>query len=203
MASNRFDLIRDGKVSSLSAGTYTVDTADDHRKNYGTAGLSGRTAGKKSLFWVVDIVVILVIAALCALAYLYLIRPLMDNYRESWDEEELLCVLELRNVDPALVTYDRDGIPVLCGHPVWSGDSEDSDRLGDVLEAEPIAVVREDGSTVLTISLTVRVTARCRTGEGYRVGETRLLCGEERQYRLYGLSAEGVILSMKPVEEEE
>lgn len=202
MASNR-NRTDEEKVSSLTAASGPSGRADgsDKQKNYGTAALTGRAGDKKSMAWLADIIIILLIAAAAVLAWLYLVRPLMGAYRQSWEEREIVYVLEIPKVDPACLTYDRDGEPELIGKSVLSAPRDDADVLGQVTDADMTVVIGEDGSSALTLRLTVEATVRYRAGEGFSSGDTRLLCGEVRTFRLWGLTAEGMILSINTTEE--
>lgn len=208
MASNKNKTDTD-KVSSLTGlpgagglpGVTGRTDSPDKQKNYGTAALTTRAADKKSKAWLADIIIILLIASAVVLAWLYVVRPLMKAYRQSWEEREIIYVLEIPDVDPDLLTYDRDGDPELVGQPVLSAPRDDADVLGTVTDAETVVVIREDGSSMLTLRLTVEASVRYHAGEGYSAGDTRLLCGEVRSFRLWGLTAEGMILSLHTPEE--
>ena len=202
MASNK-NRIDEDKVSSLTGMPGLTGRTDgaDKQKNYGTTALTARSGDKKSMAWLVDLIIILLVAAAVLLAWLYLIRPLIGAYRRSWEERDVIWVLELTDVDPAYMTYDRDGDPELIGSTVLSAPRDDADVLGEVTDAETTLVVREDGSDTLTLRLTVKATVRYRAGDGYSAGDTHLLCGETRVFRLPGLTAEGMILSLNTPEE--
>ena len=53
----------------------------------------------------------------------------------------------------------------------------------------------------VTLYLTVEATASYRAGKGYWMNDTRLLCGDERSFRMAGLEARGTVISLREATE--
>lgn len=208
MASIKHTPGREEKASSLDslfsarpqAGQAPGD-AGDRRGRYGTAGFGAKNGREKNLSWLVDVIILLLIVGVAAAVYVYVIRPVLRNHGEIWDEKKLVCTVELPDIDASLVSYDRDGTLSVMGRDIWTSASADSGRIGLVKACVTTISVHEDGRQTVTLLLTVEADARFRSGEGYFAGDTRLLCGETRTFRLWGLTAEGSILTMREKED--
>ena len=115
--------------------------------------------------------VILVLVAAAVVGILYLYRYLRNTYAPVWEKTSVVWTLELKDVDPELID-------------VW------------------LLRVTETGQPdTVTLYLTVEATASYRAGKGYWMNDTRLLCGDERSFRMAGLEARGTVISLREATE--
>ncbi len=149
---------------------------------------------------ILDIVLLVVLVGLVVGGY-FGYRTLRRLYAPTWDARDVVFCVEMENIDLDMVKYNQDGRPSLTGCDLWSSDRTDADRLGRVTDVRTVLVTHEDGSSTLTLYLTVEATADYLEGYGYRMGATMLLAGTESTYRLPGLSAEGTIISLHEADE--
>ena len=104
--------------------------------------------------------------------------------------------VKMADIPPDMVKYDGEkGHYTIINNPIWSSEQTDADCLGTVTDVRTVLVSAEEVNTV-TLYLRVEADAYYREGKGYRMGETLLLAGAEGIYRLEGLTANGVIISM-------
>ncbi len=155
---------------------------------------------RRGLAWVVDLV-ILALVALAVVGILYLYRYLRNTYAPVWEETPIVWTLELKGIDPELIAYDRSGDMVLLNKDVYDSEEADADWLGTVTDVWLLRVTEEGQPDTVTLYLTVGATARYRAGQGYWMTDTRLLCGEERSFRLAGLEAHGTVISLREAAE--
>ena len=73
--------------------------------------------------------------------------------------------------------------------------------LGQISQLDSVPYTNEDGEGVLALYLTVTAEAKYREGQGYYVGSTRLLAGENGVFRTEGLITEGAIVSLQDLTE--
>lgn len=145
--------------------------------------------------WVVDFVILLLIAG-AVTGSIFLYRYLRDTYAPVWEEVPVVWTLELKDLDPELISYDRNGDMVLLGKAVYSSEREDADRIGTVTDVQLTRHSATGQPDTVTLYLTVESDARYRPDKGYWMTDTRLLCGEERTFRLAGLEAQGCLISL-------
>ena len=101
-----------------------------------------------------------------------------------------------------MVRYDqKKGQYTIMDNPIWSSDLTNADQLGTVVDVRTVLVSTGAVNTV-TLYLEVEAKAYYREGKGYRMGETMLLAGTTGTYRLQGLTADGIIISMHEKAEE-
>lgn len=157
-------------------------------------GLGGR---KNNVWrrWIVDIVLLLAIAGLIVGA-VFGYRALKRVYAPQWEERNVEFCIRIRGVDVGSI-YDENGHSLFEGCTVWHTDRLDGESLGQVVEVE--APPEESGHTA-TLYLTVRGTALYREGEGYYVGETRLLAGVESSFRVQGMTSVGDVIFLREVQ---
>lgn len=148
--------------------------------------------------WLIDGFILLLIVGLGVGVY-YAYSFLRDKYAPTWEERQVVYVLELTGVDPEMVVYGSGGEKALCGKDVYGSMKPGADQLGRVTEA--VRVQNAENPDCVTLYLVVEGTARYREGRGYWMADTRLLCGETRVFRLAGLEVQGSILSLQTREE--
>ncbi len=195
----------EGKASSLTDRTAiptprpSSDEADRAGKDFRLTLRRPKKRGWVSIL--VDVILILILAGLVVGGY-YGYRAVKEIYAPTWDTREVTFCVKMEDIDPDMVTYGADGQPTFTNHPIWSSDKTDADCLGTVTHVRPVLVTWDDGRNTMTLYLTVEATAYYREGKGYRMGETMLLAGTEGTYRVRGMVAEGIMISMHEIEEE-
>ena len=88
---------------------------------------------RRSRAWVADLVILVLVAA-AVVGILYLYRYLRNTYAPVWEKTSVVWTLELKDVDPELIAYDRSGDRVLLGTNVYNSEQEDADLLGTVTD---------------------------------------------------------------------
>ena len=83
----------------------------------------------------------------------------------------------------------------------WLPEQEDADLLGTVTDVWLLRVTETGQPDTVTLYLTVEATASYRAGKGYWMNDTRLLCGDERSFRMAGLEARGTVISLREATE--
>ena len=149
---------------------------------------------RRSRAWVADLVILVLVAA-AVVGILYLYRYLRNTYAPVWEKTSVVWTLELKDVDPELIAYDRSGDMVLLGKNVYNSEQEDADLLGTVTDVWLLRVTETGQPDTVTLYLTVEATASYRAGKGYWMNDTRLLCGDERSFRMAGLEARGTVIA--------
>lgn len=155
---------------------------------------------RRSRAWVADLVILVLVAA-AVVGILYLYRYLRNTYAPVWEKTSVVWTLELKDVDPELIAYDRSGDMVLLGKNVYNSEQEDADLLGTVTDVWLLRVTETGQPDTVTLYLTVEATASYRAGKGYWMNDTRLLCGDERSFRMAGLEARGAVISLREATE--
>ncbi|MBR5124017.1 MAG: DUF4330 family protein, partial [Clostridia bacterium] len=153
---------------------------------------------KKKRTWktlVVDLVLLVVIVGL-VVGGVHFYRTLRDLYAPVWETREVVFCVRMDGIEPSMVKYGQDGRYTFTDKPIWSSDRTDADCLGTVTDVQTVLVSRDDGYNTVTMYLTVEAQAYYREGKGYRMGATMLLAGSEGVFRVEGMAAEGVIISM-------
>ena len=140
---------------------------------------------RRSRAWVADLVILV----------------LRNTYAPVWEKTSVVWTLELKDVDPELIAYDRSGDMVLLGKNVYNSEQEDADLLGTVTDVWLLRVTETGQPDTVTLYLTVEATASYRAGKGYWMNDTRLLCGDERSFRMAGLEARGTVISLREATE--
>lgn len=125
-------------------------------------------------------------------------RAAKEAYAPERQERQVEFSVEIKNID-----YDRADqlLPSLAEHDLWYSAHVGGDRLGTVTDVRAVPTVTEDGRETMTLYLTVQTTASYRKGDGYYVGTTRLLAGETGVFRAEGMTAEGMVVSLKDLTE--
>ena len=203
MASNYHDRgngSEDRKISGFSKRETTSPTVEAAMAETGHGKRNGRLRlGRRGNRWWVSLLVDLVLLAVLAgiiLGGIYGYRFLRELYAPTWETRDVVFCVEMSGIDPNMVKYGQDGRPNFVNNSIWSSDQTDADCLGTVTDVRTVLVALEDGTNTLTLYLTVEAKAYYRTGKGYRMGETMLLAGTEGVYRLEGMSATGMVISM-------
>lgn len=187
------------KTSGIDGGTTRVLRARRESRREGIGRLDRASSGaKRRGTWMIDgVILVLIIGAVVGLYFAY--SYLRDRYAPAWEERQVVYVLELNGVDSEMVAYGSGGEKALCGKDVYGSMKPSADLLGRVTEA--VRVQDAEDPDRATLYLTIEATARYRTGRGYWMADTRLLCGETRRFRLAGLEVQGSILSLQTQEE--
>lgn len=190
----------DRKVSGFSKHAQSARAAEPVVVDADSAGkrsnkaLFGKRGNRLWMSIVVDLILLAVLAGLvvgCVFGY----RALRNYYAPAWETREVVFTVMMEGISPDMVKYGQDGRPTFSDNPIWSSDRTDADQLGHVTDVRTVLVSTE-GENTLTLYLTVEATAYYREGMGYRMGETMLLAGTEGSFRLQGLTADGMIISM-------
>ena len=193
---------RDRKLSGFSRRNAVEQFDENGRESKKRGKLVLATQGKN--LWVslgVDILLLALVIGL-GFAVIHGYRALRDIYAPEWEVREVVFRVKMENIPPDMVRYDETkGTLAIEGRPMWSSDQTDADMLGTVESVRTATVTAEGGETVLTMYLDVRANAYYRKGKGYRMGETMLLAGSTGTYRLAGMSAEGMIISVSEAAE--
>ncbi len=153
-------------------------------------------SGPQKFAWIVDLVLLLLLAVLIV-GGIFGYRALKEVYDPVWDSKTVEFCIKVSNV-PRNTVYDVDGENRLTGKQMWVSDRVDGDCLGTVRAA--FLEAPKPGETTSTLYLTVETTAKYRTGEGYYVNDTQLLAGTIGQYRVHGMTFDGVMISMHETE---
>ena len=99
------------------------------------------------------------------------------------------------------IEQNADLCHVLLGKNVYNSEQEDADLLGTVTDVWLLRVMETGQPDTVTLYLTVEATASYRAGKGYWMNDTRLLCGDERSFRMAGLEARGTVISLREATE--
>lgn len=185
------------KASSLDGDSLSFPTGKDIKGNKKSKDKQSHRAlksGRRSIWRSIlaDLLILLVLAGL-GLGVWFGYNALKDIYAPVWEERNVELCIKMVDID-----YDRadelwEG---LDNHPLWYTDAADGICLGSVTEVRLEPSTTSTGKAVMTLYLTVSVTAQYRNSDGYYVGDVRLLAGEGGIYRTNGLVAEGTIISL-------
>lgn len=201
MASIKHTGGEDRKASALTDSTHahtpvapTEGKRESNPREPGAAGLRRRGAR----LWVAILVDILLILAIVGLFVggFFGYRAVRELYAPTWETREVVFCVMMEGIDPEMVKYNQDGRPTFTGNAIWSSGSTDADRLGTVTDVRTVLVTHTDRTNSLTLYLTVEAEARYREGQGYYMGNTHLLAGIEGIFRVQGMSAEGMVISL-------
>lgn len=143
----------------------------------------------------VDMILILVLAGLLV-GGIFGYRAARDVYAPVWETRDVVFCIRLDGIDSRFVLDENGSYRSFLGESVWSSNSTNADHLGTVSDTRVVQTTYDDGADRITLYMTVTATARYRAGQGYYLGDTRLLAGIEGHFRLPGLSWDGVIISL-------
>lgn len=166
----------------------------DGRKSKDTVSVGAlrrRRRGARSV--VVDIILLVVLAGLIVGA-VFGYRAIREVYVPTWEKRVVVFRVQMSGLDPNMVPYSQGQI-AFTNKSMWSSDRSDADCLGTVTKVDS-ENVEVDGRRLLNLTLTVEASADYLESKGYRMGETMLLAGTEGTYRVEGLVADGMIISM-------
>lgn len=158
--------------------------------------VAGRRGNRLWVSILVDVILLLLLAGLITGA-VFGFRALREIYAPTWETRTVVYTVELQGIDPGDVKYNSDGRFIYIDSPLWSSVYTDADCLGTVTDVKGTRVTAEDGSSTLTLILTVEADAAYREGKGYRMGETMLLAGMTGEFRMEGMAATGTVISMQ------
>lgn len=188
------------KASSLSGDTLTplsrtAGNVSKRGKEKDRTLPSGKKFSRRG--FLVDLLVLLVLAGVIVGAW-FGYGALQKLYTPVWETRQVEFCVEIGNID-----YDRADqlLPTLTDRQLWSSDHVEGECLGIVSDVRAVPSVTEDNREIMTLYLTVTTQAKYRKGEGYFVGDTRLLAGETGIFRAESLSAEGMVVSVQDVTE--
>ena len=190
------------KVSSLPGDTLsplsrTTGGTGKRKKDKKEKALPSRKGHFPWRSLVVDLL-LLVILVSAGLGAWFGYRAAKAAYAPTWEVRDVEFCVEISNID-----YDRSEnlLPALKGHGLWFTAEVDGQYLGTVSGVDVVPTLTEDGKEVMTLYLTVKTQANYRKGQGYFVGNTRLLAGETEVFRAEGIVAEGTIVSLTDAKE--
>lgn len=192
---------RDRKLSGLSKRT-AEPAAESGRGSRGRGRVAlGRRGGRWWVSLLVDLVLVAVVAGLIV-GFVFAFRAVRELYAPTWEVRSVVFCVKMEGISPDMVKYDREKSQyTIVNNPIWSSEFTDADHLGTVTDVRTVLVSTGEVNTV-TLYLKVEADAYYREGKGYRMGETLLLAGAEGLYRLEGLTAEGIIISMHELSED-
>ncbi len=152
------------------------------------------TGKGRSVWWgiLADVMILLVLAGV-GIGVWFGYNAIKEIYAPMWEDREVELCVKITDID--YVRAD-ELLPGLSDHPLWYGDASDSVKLGTVTDVRAVPSTTAEGKEVMTLYLTVSVTAEYRNGDGYFVDDVRLLAGESSIYRANGLVSEGMIVSL-------
>ncbi len=187
---------RDRKLSDLPKRGRSEQAADAGRGTRGRGPVAVNRQGNR--WWVsllVDLVILAVVAGL-VMGFVFAFRAVRELYAPTWEVRPVIFDVKMEGIPPDMVKYDQEKAQyTIMNNPIWSSEQTDADCLGTVVDVRTVLVSTGEFNTV-TLYLRVEADAYYREGKGYRMGETLLLAGAEGVYRLEGLAAEGMIISM-------
>lgn len=161
-------------------------------------------AGRERRLWVAILVDFILLALVAGLLVggVFGYRALREMYAPEWEVREVIFRVKMEDVPPEMLLLDEEqGDLAVRGQPIWSSEATDADMLGTVQDVRTATVTAEGGGITLNVYLEVKANAYYRKGKGYRMGETMLLAGSTGVYRLAGLAAEGMIISVREAAE--
>ena len=192
---------RDQKLSGLSKRNAAAQEEKGRESKKRSKAVLARRGKRLWVSLLVDFLLLALVAGL-AVGGVFGYRALREMYAPEWEVREVIFRVKMENIPPDMVRYDQaQGKFAIVGNPIWSSEHTDADMLGTVEEIRTATASLENGETVLTVYLDVKANAYYRKGKGYRMGETMLLAGSTGVYRLEGLAAEGMIISVREAAE--
>ncbi len=120
-------------------------------------------------------------------------RAAKNIYAPTWETRQISFVVEIMDLE---LEQTNEMLKTLPGRSVWYSAETTGDLLGRVSHLEPVPYTNADGKGRVALYLTVTADAKYREGEGYYVGSTRLLAGENGTFRTEGMVTEGLIVSL-------
>lgn len=193
---NDRDLETTVKASALTARE-TVDSADGskHPRNHvlGDDAAAGSSGRRGRAIWV-DIVLLVVLLAVIvggALGY----RAVKNVYAPAWSERNIVFVVEIPHVDPTIVPNYWH-----AEAPMYVSDKIDAAPIGYLMYS-PYILTDVENSGYVTVRLIMHVEARYRKGKGYYCGETPILAGLSADFRVDGISGNGMITAVYEADE--
>ena len=187
---------RDRKLSGLSKRAAAEPLAESGKGSRGHGRMTmSRRGGRWWVSLLVDLVLLAVVTGL-VVGFIFAFRAVRELYAPTWEVRSVVFCVKMEGISPDMVKYDREkGQYTIVSNPIWSSEFTDADHLGTVTDVRTVLVSTGEVNTV-TLYLKVEADAYYREGKGYRMGETLILAGAEGTYRLEGLTAEGIIISM-------
>ena len=178
----------DRKMSGFSKRVRTAQAEESAlpANNRNAKGSGKVTQGVRTRKWWVTLLVDLVLLAVLAglvVGCIYGYRALRDVYAPVWESREVVFQVKMEGINPDMVKYGADGRPKLVNEALWSSDHTDADMLGVVTDVRTVLESEVDGINTLTLYLTVEA-------------------GSEGVYRLQGMTAQGLIISMHEKKDE-
>ncbi len=186
-----------GDLQGSKASSLTEDAAARRTVRRRKKRRSRRRSSGAGLM--VDLLLLIVLAALAVggvLGY----NAIRDAYAPTFETRQIVIIVEMAEVDPTLIPGQSD---VGKNTPIYRSERADATPLGrvesfDVSDHTSDDAPNENDATVIkkNIRITVRAEAKYRAGEGYYIDGERLLAGDEATYRLSGMVADGMIVSL-------
>ena len=194
------------ELSERKASSLSGDTLTSLSRTSKGPGKSGKDKKEKFLpgkrrfslrGLLVDLALLLVLCGL-GVGIWFGYRAVKNIYAPEWETRQISFVVEITDLGLEETNALRN---TLSGSPLWYSSAADGDMLGQISQLDSVPYTNEDGEGVLALYLTVTAEAKYREGQGYYVGSTRLLAGENGVFRTEGLITEGAIVSLQDLTE--
>ena len=193
MAINDERDVRLTKASSLENDALSEISSKSDKKTGVRHNADGRSNQKRAFRRgvVADLILLLVLVGLGMGAWLGY-HAVRDMYAPVWEERSIELCVRITDID-----YERADqlLSGLTDHSLWHTDAVDGTEIGRVTDVRAVPST-VNGREIMTLYLTVEVTAQYRNSQGYFVGDVRLLAGATDLYRANGLVAEGTVVSL-------
>jgi len=194
------------ELSERKASSLSGDTLTSLSRTSKGSGKSGKDKKEKFLpgkrrfslrGLLVDLALLLVLCGL-GVGIWFGYRAVKNIYAPEWETRQISFVVEITDLGLEETNALRN---TLSGCPLWYTSAADGDMLGKISQLDSVPYTNEEGEGVLALYLTVNAEAKYREGQGYYVGSTRLLAGENGVFRTEGLITEGAIVSLQDLTE--
>ena len=194
------------ELSERKASSLSGDTLTSLSRTSKGSGKSGKDKKEKFLpgkrrfslrGLLVDLALLLVLCGL-GVGIWFGYRAVKNIYAPEWETRQISFVVEITDLGLEETNALRN---TLSGSPLWYSSAADGDMLGQISQLDSVPYTTEEGEGVLALYLTVTAEAKYREGQGYYVGSTRLLAGENGVFRTEGLITEGAIVSLQDLTE--
>lgn len=194
------------ELSERKASSLSGDTLTSLSRTSKGSGKSGKDKKEKFLpgkrrfslrGLLVDLALLLVLCGL-GVGIWFGYRAVKNIYAPEWETRQISFVVEITDLGLEETNALRN---TLSGCPLWYTSVADGDMLGKISQLDSVPYTNEEGEGVLALYLTVNAEAKYREGQGYYVGSTRLLAGENGVFRTEGLITEGAIVSLQDLTE--
>lgn len=188
------------KASGLQTGG-SISLPGNEAPSVGKRGDRGEmVAERRPVYWrtaVADLVLLLLLAALCV-GVIFGYRALEKVYNPEGEACRMEFSIRVTDVDEKTVNtflYDENGNNLFENSEIYHTDRVDGECLGIVKDVK-VEPGSDPAKATFTLYLTVENDVVYRQGEGYFVDEIQLLAGMTGQYRVHGMSFEGLMTAL-------